>query len=71
MILACNPPCAQSRPTVRRIVHNKRGVYPRGQHCAKFDSHPSPTGEDQLVLFLASLVAEDLSPKTVDGSASL
>ena len=29
---------------------------------------PSPTeGEDRLIPFLASLVAEDLSPKTVDG----
>jgi hypothetical protein len=26
-------------------------------------------GEDRLIPFLASLVAEDLSPKTVDGSA--
>ena len=29
---------------------------------------PPPTeGEDRLTPFLASLVAEDLSPKTVDG----
>ena len=29
---------------------------------------PPPTqGEDRLIPFLASLVAEDLSPKTVDG----
>ena len=71
MILACNPPCAAN--IVRRsgvLCVISEGSIP-GVNIAKFDSHPSPTGEDQLVLFLASLVAEDLSPKTVDGSASL
>ena len=28
---------------------------------------PSTEGEDRLIPFFASLVAEDLSPKTVDG----
>jgi hypothetical protein len=36
IILACNPPCAQSPPTSRRIVRNKACVYPRGQHGAEY-----------------------------------
>ena len=44
IILACNPRCAQYRPTSRRIVRNKSGVYPGGQHCAKYGSRPPPRG---------------------------
>ena len=44
IILASNPPCARYRPTSRRIVRNKTGVYPGGQHCAKYGSRPPPRG---------------------------
>ena len=48
-------------------MRNKTGVYPGGQHCAKYGSRPPPKGRIGSLPFLASLVAEDLSPKTVDG----
>jgi hypothetical protein len=44
IILACNPPCAPYRPMGRRIVRNKSGVYPGGQHCAKYGNRPPPRG---------------------------
>jgi hypothetical protein len=33
----------------------------------RIQQSPPTEGEDRLIPFLASLVAEDLSPKTVDG----
>ena len=49
----------------RRYCAQQDRSLSRGSTSRKIRQSPPTKGEDRLIPFLASLVAEDLSPKTV------